>query len=100
MPGLFAVLRDCLNRDVGRCFVILSAAKNPNHPAKWRAVERAVPTLPRLGNPFQTVSKKAINFPSKWPHSAPKTHAAGHQNDIHVGECGGFVGVFSLNYPV
>jgi hypothetical protein len=38
-----------------------------------------------------------ITFPSKSPHSALKTHWSGHQNDIHVGECGGFVGVFSLN---
>jgi hypothetical protein len=45
------------------------------------------------------VTSKYVSFPSKRPHSAPKTQAAGHRKDIHVGVCGGFVGVFSLEHP-
>jgi hypothetical protein len=35
----------------------------------------------------------------KIAHAAPKTYSAAHQNAMHVGGCGGFVGVFSLNRP-
>jgi hypothetical protein len=32
------------------------------------------------------------HFSVKMAHSAPKTHGAVHQNNIHVGECGGSSG--------
>jgi hypothetical protein len=36
-------------------------------------------------------AKKIGSFPAKQGHSVPKTRWAGHQNNIHVGVCGGFL---------
>jgi hypothetical protein len=39
---------------------------------------------------------KTSHFPAKQRHFTSETSPPGRQNDIHVGVCGGFVGVLSL----
>jgi hypothetical protein len=48
----------------------------------------------------QLALPKNRNFRAKYLRSASKTYSAGHQKGIHVGVCGGFEAVFSLNHPV
>jgi hypothetical protein len=50
-------------------------------------------------SPSFSPTPKTNDFPAQLGHFVSETRASGDQNNIHVGVCGGFVGVFSLNYP-
>jgi hypothetical protein len=50
-------------------------------------------------SPSFSPTPKTNDFPAQLGHFLFKPCSVGYQNNIHVGVCGGFVGVFSLNYP-
>jgi hypothetical protein len=64
----------------------------------FRALRFALVRAP-LGISWFCVSPECGTFQEEHPRPAPKTYRVEHQKAIHVGECGGFVGVLSLNNP-